>query len=825
MRRTTARRFSRVVLGRSPICRPGRRTRTTFGYDSLGRLLTETTTRTDEFGVEQTLITTMVYDDKGRVTSVTDPEGNVTTTEYNGIDKEAATIDPELNRTEYEYDDRGNRVLTRYADLTIETMAYDQEGNLISQTDRLGRTTTMVYDAANRLTETIFPDDTPANDLDNPRTTNEYDRAGRLTASIDERGNRTEYEYDRAGRQVLVRNALLEVTRFEYDARGLRTAMIDALNRRTEYVYDNAGRLTETIYPDDTPGDSTDNLRMQAGYDAIGRKTSETDLAGLTTTFEYDGVGNLTAVIDALNQRTEYGYDEQSNKIRQTDAANRVTRWGYDNAGRVTSRTLPLGERETFSHDNAGNRSAGWTYDAVGNRLTQVETESTGTTTTTYTYDNNDRIGSETAVGAAPSATTYTYDNNGNTATQTENGVLTSYAYDSRNRLIDLNTGQVTYRYDASGIRMSETAAGLTTHYLVDPNRDYAQVIEESFDLNAFAEVRYTYGDDLVAQHRRTSPTTTESRTFHYDGLGSTRFLTDTTGATTDTYAFTAFGELEGSTGITLNDYLYTGEQYDPDLGLYYLRARYYNPAIGRFPTMDTFPGFLHEPLSLHKYLYVHNDPRNSIDPSGMNLVSASVAQSAIANAIVRAAVVYNTIDRVVDTVGFAFAVADGLRALANGDLLAALGETYSEGAITSDRFKKLTSRDGLRRAAQVFSRNADRITRGVLRHKRSELSKMLRRSQGQFVFSLPSFGSSNVRTFPSGIRIPVPKYGSKKTLVLVGGQYGRMFGMGTQLGNREGTRNQLFRMDWHELNEHVPGDSKNHDYWLDDEFHFHVPK
>ena len=175
----------------------------------------------------------------------------------------------------------------------------------------------------------------------------------------------------------------------------------------------------------------------------------------------------------------------------------------------------------------------------------------------------------------------------------------------------------MTYRYDANGVRMSEMAAGLTSNYLVDPNRDYAQVIEESLDLSTEAEVRYSYGDDLIAQHRRIGSTGTESRAFHYDGLGSTRLLTDLTGAVTDSYTFTAFGELEGSTGITQNDYLYTGEQYDPNLGFYYLRARYYNPAIGRSSTIDTFAGRTFEPVTLHKYLYVHADPISNIDPSG----------------------------------------------------------------------------------------------------------------------------------------------------------------------------------------------------------------
>jgi len=866
-----------------------RGTRTTFAYDSLGRTTSETTTRTDSAGTVQTLVTTMEYDDKGRLFRITDPENNVTVTEYNAIDKQSATIDANGNRTEYDYDDRGNLVVTRYSDLTTEITGYDEEGNVTSQTDRLGRTTRMTYDAANRLVETIHPDDTPGNDLDNPRSTNEYDMAGRLTASIDERGNRTEYGYDNAGRRTLVRDALLNETTFEYDARGLRTAMIDALNRRTAYVYDNAGRLLETIYPDGTPGDLSDNLRSITGYDALGRKTSETDLAGLITNFEYDELGNLTAVVDALSQRTEYGYDEQSNKTTQTDAENRITRWAYDDAGRVISRTLPDSQVETYTYDDngnrtghidfngaihtfvyddlnqqtsasyadgitvtttytdsgqvatvtddrgtttyayderdrltsitypngktityayddagnrtslstnnqlvtytfdvlnrlatvideigvmtygyddvgnrasvdyangtstsyqyddlnrltvlsqfdtadalserhtytlgdngnrtqhaelsgrivdytyddlyrlteegvtdatLGNRTSNWTYDAVGNRLTQTETSSAGTTTTTYVYDDNDRLTTETATGLNPGTTSYGYDNNGNTLSKVDGTGTTSYAYDSRNRLSNLNSGQVTYQYDASGIRQSETSGGLTTHYLTDPNRDYAQVVEESLDLNTFAEMTYTYGDDLLNQHRRVDATTTDSHSFHYDGIGSTRSLTDVSGSVSDTYVYEAFGEVENQTGITPNEYKFTGEQYDPNLGFYYLRARYYNVEIGRFQNMDTFAGRISEPMTLHKYLYGRAAPLDRIDPSGMadiSLASFSAAMNVLSIQVaVRVTVLGFRFPKLAATAGFLMSAALPSEMLAGRPVI---GSIFKEGVRAS---------------------------------------------------------------------------------------------------------------------------------------------
>jgi RHS repeat-associated protein len=95
------------------------------------------------------------------------------------------------------------------------------------------------------------------------------------------------------------------------------------------------------------------------------------------------------------------------------------------------------------------------------------------------------------------------------------------------------------------------------------------------------------------------------------------RYLTSTSGDITDTYTYDAYGNLMASSGSTANNYLYCGEQYDPQLKFYYNRARYLNPDTGRFWTMDTFAGNNEDPLSLHKYRYVADNPVTGLDPSG----------------------------------------------------------------------------------------------------------------------------------------------------------------------------------------------------------------
>ncbi len=88
------------------------------------------------------------------------------------------------------------------------------------------------------------------------------------------------------------------------------------------------------------------------------------------------------------------------------------------------------------------------------------------------------------------------------------------------------------------------------------------------------------------------------------------------------TYDYDAFGNSVSTSGNTPNEFLYRGEMYDSDLGLYYLRARYMNPLTGRFMSRDPKPGSLVDPKTLHNYLYADGDPVNAIDPSGRGALS-----------------------------------------------------------------------------------------------------------------------------------------------------------------------------------------------------------
>jgi len=213
-------------------------------------------------------------------------------------------------------------------------------------------------------------------------------------------------------------------------------------------------------------------------------------------------------------------------------------------------------------------------YDPVGNRTQKVSTLP-GYPGGLSNYNANDQLATDT------------YDANGNTTGSTGQG----YVYDFENHLIQ--AGGATYVYDGDGNRISKTAGGVTTTYLVDPQSPtgYPQVVQEWPSPGTL--MGYAYGLEQISRQRnyydyKQGQWVNEQVYYVHDGHGSVRALTDATGTVTDTYDYDAFGNLLHSIGTTPNNYLFAGEQFDPDLGLYYNRARYLNVSTGRFWSMDS---------------------------------------------------------------------------------------------------------------------------------------------------------------------------------------------------------------------------------------------
>lgn len=205
------------------------------------------------------------------------------------------------------------------------------------------------------------------------------------------------------------------------------------------------------------------------------------------------------------------------------------------------------------------------------------------------------------------------------TLTKTENGSTTTYVWNDKKRLIaatvtDANGAvgqQLQYRYNDDGIRVSSSVNGQETRYLLDEVQPYAQVLEE-YAPNGTVAVSYVYGNDLISQTQGGQTTY-----YHVDGLGSTTELTDTAGNVVSSSRYDAFGNAISSASTIANKYLFTSEQFDSNLGDYYLRARYYAADSGRFTRQDDYEGRLGEPLTLHKYIYANANPANLTDPTG----------------------------------------------------------------------------------------------------------------------------------------------------------------------------------------------------------------
>jgi len=593
---------------------------TTYAYDGADHLTKVTSPDPDGSGPEQTLVRQWEYDPAGNLESTTDPRGNSTLYGYDNANHLTlvSAPDPGTGRpvTQYGYDEVGNLISRIDPNNHQTTYAYDDANRLIGVTKPLSRTWTYEYDANGNRTKQTDPK--------GGVTTYGYDHLGRLTSTNYSDGNGVTFAYDANG------NVTQATGGFYYNGQGAETYAYDALNRLTSvtrgpvtfsYVYDPAGNVTQTTYPDTTVITRTydDDERLATvssggqttsyGYDPAGNLTTTTLPSGngYVETRSYDRAGRLTGLTNKKGTSTLSAFaltldaDGNPTTTVRTGANPETDTYAYDSLDRLASVCFQT------SCPGQSDPCIRWTYDAVGNRLT--ETRPSGTTN--YTYDTADEM-----TQAGP--TTYTYDANGN---ETSAGA-TTYGYNVANQLTSTTTGSTTttYEYDAFGKRMHASTGSQTsknTYYWWDINNPLPQLALEQ-DGSATLIRRYLYGNTRISMS-----TGSANYYYHYDPLGSVVNLTSSTGATEWTDSYEPFGAVHSETmndrKAPTNPLKFAGGYLDPT-GLYHLGARQYDPSSGRFTSTDPKPTTPTQPY-MSAYAYANDDPSALTDPSGLGAI------------------------------------------------------------------------------------------------------------------------------------------------------------------------------------------------------------
>jgi RHS repeat-associated protein len=517
---------------------------------------------------------------------VTNAASQVTRYQYDEAGNQTTQIDA-LNRTNtYAYDGLGRRVSHTLPGGQFEGFTYDLAGNQIYQTNFNGAVITNQFNAVNRLTN--------CSSINGYHVRFAYSPTGQRTNLIDVSGTTT-YAYDVRDRLVLKTNSWNNgpgiALNYSYDANGnvtnIWSSTVNGVN--VAYSYDPLNRLTNVL--------ANGSAAAGYGFDLAGNLQATRYGNGVTNLCQYDSLNRLTSLTWKLNAGSLANFSyllgatgNRTNLTESVNGTNRVYAWQYDTLYRLTNENFNVSSNLAYA------------YDVVGNRTNRTSSMSS-LTNQNFTFNTNDWL------------TTDHYDNNGNTTNSSGN----AYQYDVMNHLTNLN-GTVFMTYDGDGNRVSKTTGGTNTFYLVDDLNPsgYAQVLEEWTVTTTATNVSkvYNYGLNLISQR---APGTSTNY-FVYDGHGSTRLLVDIGGNVQNLFAYDAYGTLIASNASPQTLYLYSGQQFDQNLGLYYNRARYLNEGTGRFWTMDTYAGDNEDPLSLHKYLYVWGNPVNHIDPSGHDL-------------------------------------------------------------------------------------------------------------------------------------------------------------------------------------------------------------
>jgi RHS repeat-associated protein len=524
----------------------------TFGYNTKG-ILTQTI---DSKGNKSTI----GLDSLGRVTSSTNPLGNITgantadytvTTAYNALNLPSKVTNPLQGETNLTYDNMGNVLTSKDALNNVTTYTYDVLGNMLTVKNALNQTIIYTYDSMNRVStitdannkvSTITYDTSgrvkETKDPLNRITKQEWNSVDQLKATVDADNKRTEYTYDAAGNVLTSKDANGSVTSFLYDSLNRVSQVKDAEGRVLKKEYDSNGRLVKTT--------NADGTFETVGYDAVGNVTSTTNGAGKTQTWIYDSLNRKVSYTNEINQATSYTYDAASQLKQETRSDNSVVIYSYGKTGLLDSVDYPGTDADII-----------YTYDALGRSLTEKKGTSPEST---YAYD---AIGQLTSRGPPNQKVSYTYGVTGNTDSITyPSGRVVNYTYDDASQIASLqtiNVGSIGFGYNNRGLATSVTLpTGVTESRSFDNVGRLTEKDIKNGSTSLYKKSQAYTATGNISQQTVTNPSSGSSvpklEDFVYDPMSRiTAQKNNADGSTVNGYNYNNVGNLTGNNSVTQN--------------------------------------------------------------------------------------------------------------------------------------------------------------------------------------------------------------------------------------------------------------------------------
>ncbi|WP_223260598.1 RHS repeat domain-containing protein [Paenibacillus ihbetae] len=556
------------------------------------------------------------YDDASRIQSTWDAEGNVHREYYDiygqMVKSEEKTVqdqtgrlivqqsmDPISGHVLKQTDAKGNVIHFGYTSLgqlkyvrdalnNTTEYAYDSNGNLVTVTDPNGTKTHKSYDELNRVILT--------RDKAGQEEKRYYDGNGNLVRKIDRNGHAMSYRYDNRNR-LIERVSADETVQYAYDAAGKRISMADPTGI-TRYEYDPVqGSLTRLQYPD--------GQELRIAYDANGNRTEAIGPFGSQRFFRYDAMNRLAAM-GTFSGAEEFKYTYYANGLLNQSTANgNLTTKHRFNGTKLTEKEQVRGQHLISRYQ--------YEYDANNN----IQKRTQNDVVDTFAYDPLDRIAESSIFNEV-----YTYDKLGNRLIlRSEQWLETpsmNNTFDAQDRLIQVATEDKTvqYIYNGDGLLVERVENGVRSRYYYDGS----QMIAEAEVVNGQPVHKATYirGNALEAIDYADG-----SRAYVLsNGHGDITELQDESGQKLNKYVYDLWGNILSQEEQVHNPFRYSGEYWDDTTKLQYLRARWYDPSVGRFINEDTYEGLMENPQSQNLYSYVLNNPLIYVDPTGHYCVS-----------------------------------------------------------------------------------------------------------------------------------------------------------------------------------------------------------